>query len=56
MVTITTVGYGDKTPVTSLGRGFGMSWMFFGLIVYGAVSGLMSAVRTISSSSLFALN
>ena len=32
--TITTVGYGDKFPITSKGRVIGLIWMLFGLIIY----------------------
>ena len=28
---MTTVGYGDKTPTTVLGRALGVLWMFLGL-------------------------
>ena len=49
MVTITTVGYGDKTPVTSTGRSMAIGWMFVGLIVYGSVSGLMASAFTEAS-------
>jgi ABC-type amino acid transport substrate-binding protein len=32
-VTVTTVGYGDRTPVGRLGRMFGIFWMFAGLFI-----------------------
>jgi polar amino acid transport system substrate-binding protein len=32
-VTVTTVGYGDKTPRGRLGRFFGLVWMFAGLFI-----------------------
>jgi len=32
-VTVTTVGYGDKTPIGRLGRLFGIFWMFAGLFI-----------------------
>lgn len=34
-VTVTTVGYGDKTPKSLVGRLFGLVWMFVGLFVLG---------------------
>jgi ABC-type amino acid transport substrate-binding protein len=42
-VTMTTVGYGDKAPLTAMGRMVGMVWMFAGLIV---VSGFTAAITT----------
>ncbi len=32
-VTVTTVGYGDRTPIGRIGRLFGMFWMFAGLFI-----------------------
>ncbi|MEA3337097.1 MAG: transporter substrate-binding domain-containing protein [Chloroflexota bacterium] len=32
-VTVTTVGYGDKTPIGKLGRLLGIAWMFAGLFI-----------------------
>ena len=33
-VTFTTVGYGEKTPITNMGKIVVMSWMFVGLGFY----------------------
>ena len=41
--TITTVGYGDKYPITNLGRTFALLWMFIGLAVLSILTGTMSA-------------
>ncbi|WP_254407376.1 potassium channel family protein [Streptomyces sp. GMY02] len=41
--TITTVGYGDVTPVTSLGRVYGVFLMACGLALLGAVTGAFSS-------------
>uniref|UniRef100_A0A7S0HCK3 Calmodulin n=1 Tax=Hanusia phi TaxID=3032 RepID=A0A7S0HCK3_9CRYP len=38
MVTMTTVGYGDKAPATEIGKLFGIFWLIFGLIVFGTFS------------------
>lgn len=37
------VGYGDKTPVTFLGRLLAVAWMFIGIILLGYMNGLMLA-------------
>jgi ABC-type amino acid transport substrate-binding protein len=42
-VTMTTVGYGDKAPVTLLGRGIALVWMFAGIIM---ISGFTAAITT----------
>jgi len=42
-VTMTTVGYGDKAPVTTLGRGIALVWMFAGIIM---ISGFTAAITT----------
>ena len=61
--TITTVGYGDKYPVTNMGRGIGLIWMILGLLVYATFSGTMadalsaaSAKKSISSVSQLAVD
>ena len=42
VTTITTVGYGDKYPVTDLGRFCAAILMFVGIGVYGTVTGLFA--------------
>jgi voltage-gated potassium channel Kch len=44
MVTITTVGYGDKFPVTSLGRLTGVSVMFAGVGIIGALASILASM------------
>ncbi len=48
-VTMTTVGYGDKTPATLLGRIVAICWMFVGVLLVSAftatVASSMSAAR-----------
>jgi len=39
VVTVTTVGYGDKVPITGMGRLVGAFWMLFGLICFGLFGG-----------------
>jgi len=43
VVTITTVGYGDKYPITTGGRIIGALTMFIGVGVFGAVSGIIGS-------------
>jgi len=47
-VTMTTVGYGDKVPITPLGRVIGVVWMFAALI--------LTAVFTAQLASSFTVN
>jgi len=42
-VTMTTVGYGDKAPVTPAGRVLGLIWMFAGVIM---ISGFTATIAT----------
>ena len=42
-VTITTVGYGDKTPKTPAGRLLGVVWMGFGLALFSILTGHMGS-------------
>jgi voltage-gated potassium channel len=42
MTTVTTVGYGDRYPVTDPGRLFGAFLMIVGIGVYGTITGLFA--------------
>ncbi len=42
IVTFTTVGYGDKAPVTGLGRLTGVAWMVVGITMCGILTGHMA--------------
>lgn len=42
METITTVGYGDKFPITTFGRIIGMALMIVGIGIYGSCSRLIA--------------
>jgi len=42
MVTMCTVGYGDKVPLTGVGKMATILWMFFGIISFGVFSGNVS--------------
>lgn len=42
MATVTTVGYGDRFPVTDAGRFFGAILMVVGIGVYGTITGLFA--------------
>lgn len=47
-VTMTTVGYGDKTPQTPLGRFLAFIWMFFGILLVSAFTGAVASSLTVS--------
>jgi ABC-type amino acid transport substrate-binding protein len=47
-VTMTTVGYGDKTPTTPIGRVIAIFWMLFGVLL---VSGFTATVTASMSAS-----
>lgn len=47
-VTMTTVGYGDKTPQTPAGRFLAFLWMFFGLLIVSAFTGAVASSLTLS--------
>jgi voltage-gated potassium channel len=43
IVTITTIGYGDRFPVTSAGRGLAVVVMLFGVGVFGLLAGSLAS-------------
>ncbi|XP_001633977.2 uncharacterized protein LOC5513742 [Nematostella vectensis] len=47
-VSMTTVGYGDRTPRTVFGRLFGVIWIMIGIIVVAFFTATFSSVITIS--------
>jgi voltage-gated potassium channel len=51
VVTITTVGYGDKYPVTAAGRVIGFFVMFTGVGIIGALASVLSSVLVQSPAS-----
>ncbi|WOO41797.1 transporter substrate-binding domain-containing protein [Rubellicoccus peritrichatus] len=46
-VTMTTVGYGDKAPVTVLGRFIGLVWMFTSIIIISGFTGAIATALTV---------
>ncbi len=49
-VTMTTVGYGDKIPTTTVGRLLAVIWMFTSIIVISSLTGSIAASLTVQSS------
>lgn len=47
-VTMTTVGYGDKAPITFAGRVIGLIWMFAGLIIVSSFTAAITTALTVS--------
>ncbi len=50
-VTMTTVGYGDKSPKTLGGRMVGLVWMFVGLIIIASFTAAITASLTVGQLS-----
>ena len=48
-VTMTTVGYGDKAPVSLAGRLIGLVWMFAGLIMVASFTAAITSSLTVSN-------
>jgi polar amino acid transport system substrate-binding protein len=48
-VTMTTVGYGDKAPVTTGGRIIGLIWMFTAIIIISGFTASIASTLTVSS-------
>jgi len=47
--TMTTVGYGDKTPLTKFGRAFGVVWMFTALIIVASFIAAFTSILTLQN-------
>lgn len=47
-VTMTTVGYGDKSPITPLGRSLALVWMFISLFALAGLTGAMASALTVT--------
>lgn len=50
-VTMTTVGYGDKAPVTAAGRLVAILWMFFSVITISGFTAAIASVFTVQQLS-----
>jgi ABC-type amino acid transport substrate-binding protein len=48
LVTVTTVGYGDKTPKTHRGRAFAIIWIIFGYLGFVWFTAIVSSTVTVS--------
>ncbi len=46
-VTMTTVGYGDKTPSSPMGRALAFAWMFCGILLVSALTATVASTVTI---------
>lgn len=47
-VTMTTVGYGDKAPVTPLGRALAVVWMFAAIVIISGITATITSALTVS--------
>ena len=48
-VTMTTVGYGDKAPVSKGGRTIGFIWMFAAILIISGITASIASALTVSS-------
>ncbi|MEO0651573.1 MAG: transporter substrate-binding domain-containing protein [Planctomycetota bacterium] len=48
-VTMTTVGYGDKAPISGLGRALALVWMFASIIIISGFTGAIASSVTVDS-------
>jgi hypothetical protein len=46
VTTMTTVGYGDKAPITAVGRCLGFAWMILGLVIFGIFNAVLTSALT----------
>ncbi|MBG80879.1 MAG: hypothetical protein CMJ39_09255 [Phycisphaerae bacterium] len=47
MVTMSTVGYGDKAPRTTMGRAVGLIWIFLSIVLLAAFTGTIASSMTV---------
>ncbi|XP_068752749.1 uncharacterized protein [Montipora capricornis] len=45
-VTMTTLGYGDRAPLSYRGRFFSVVWMYFGLVIIAVTMAMLTSSRT----------
>jgi polar amino acid transport system substrate-binding protein len=50
-VTMTTVGYGDKAPVTIAGRALGLVWMFAAILIIASFTASIASALTVNQLS-----
>ena len=50
-VTMTTVGYGDKTPISPLGRFIALFWMFLSIIIISSLTASITTALTMERIS-----
>jgi len=51
LVTVSTVGYGDKVPVTHAGRAFAVVWIIFGYIGFATFTAVVASTVTVRQIS-----
>ena len=51
--TITTVGYGDVTPVTEAGRALGIALQITGAVMFGSLIGIISSSMTRNRDEMY---